>query len=150
MASKMDEVQAALVALWSALPALAGVPVYDGPPVSQAADLDQVLVGNDGDVDSDTMSDFSQEWVDLAQTRRVESGEIICAVVAQSGSTDLGVQRDRAFVLLAACEDSLRADQTLGGTVFSALLTSGSAHPLQNSAGSAMIAPFTVQYRVHI
>jgi hypothetical protein len=142
----MDDVTAALIAAWSALPALAGVSIYDGPGISQAPDLDLVMVGDDGDPESDVLSTFEQEWANLSHTRRSERGEIPCAAIAQSGETDMNGRRVRVFQLLAACESALVADPTLGDVALSLEFIGGSARPVQNSRGAAMVAPFTVRY----
>ncbi len=146
MATKLAAVGNSLIALFSGLPALAGVAVYNGSPVSSAADLDLVLVNDDGDPASDASSTFEQEWANLAATSRYERGTVVCAVISQSGDTDLQDRQDRAEALLDACEAALHADVTLGGLVMTAQISSGSARPIQNSAGSAVVAPFTISY----
>lgn len=148
--SKLDDVTNALIATFAALPALAGVPVYDAEPVTGAADPDLLLVGDDGDPESSIASTYEQQWTNLACTTRQEVGEVMCAAISQSGDTDMQARRDRVFGWVAACENSLRADITLGGVVASAHLIRGSARPVQNDRGAAMVAPFTVAYLAHI
>jgi hypothetical protein len=140
----------ALVSIWSALPALSGALVTDGPPLSQQATQTIVRVGDDADPDANETSSFSRTWRDLACTRQEETGVIVCSVEAWSGSTELETQRDAAFTLLAALSTSLIADMTLGGAVDTAMLALGSQRPFQNSAGSAVIVPFSVSYRATI
>lgn len=150
MATKLAAIGDALVTLFTGLPALAGVAVYNGPPVSAAADLDMVLVNDDGDPESDASSTFEQEWANLAATSRYERGVVVCGVVSQSGGTDLQVVLDRLASLLDACEAGLHADVTLGGLVLSAQVTSGSARPIQNSGGAAVVAPFVIAYLAQV
>jgi hypothetical protein len=148
--SAIDAVIDAAHARFAAAPALAATPIYDGPPVSAAADPEMILLGDDGDVESAAVSTYTQMWVDMACTRREEMGDVVCAVVVQSGDDDLDVVRSRATVLLAACSVVLAADMTMGGVVYSAVLDSGSARPLQNADGVGVIAPFTIRYRAQV
>lgn len=136
----------ALSTRWSALPALAGVTVFTGPPVGDPSSGDYLFVGDDSDPESDTISTFEQEWVDMAHTRRAETGEIICAMVSDSGDTDILTRMMRAFTLLSACEADLVADPTLGGVVAMAELVIGQHRPIQNASGAASVVPFTVRY----
>lgn len=145
----LDDVMAGLKTIWTALPALAGVPVYD-LPVTAAADLRLVLIGDDGDPESTALATYEQDWVDLACTRREEIGEVPCSAIAQSGSTNVEDRRAEVSALVAAIAASLRSDMTLGGLVMSATLTRGLAKGLQNGAGSAVVAPFIIRYRAHI
>jgi len=150
-ASKIDEVTTALVSLFTtAVTANTDVVVSDGPPTSMSAPGTWVLVGDDGDPDSDARSVFEQTWVDLACTRRQELGDIVCGVVTQSGSTDLAGVRGVGGPVLDTLAAALLTDLSLGGVVMTAQLAGGQAIPLQNSAGSAVVTPFTVSYRVHV
>jgi hypothetical protein len=141
----LDDVMAGLAVIWRALPALAGVPVYD-MPVTASADPQLVLIGDDGDPQSDAVATYEQQWTDIACTARMETGEIPCAVIAQSGDTDIEGRRAEASALMSAIGVSLVADQTLGGLVMGSQLIRGSAKGIQNSAGSAVVAPFTIRY----
>lgn len=145
--ARLDDVMDALVSTFSDLPALDGVAVVDGPQVGDVGESDLVLVGHDGEPDSNAVNTFEQSWTDLACTRREETGLVWCAAVSQSGDVEMQPRRDRALALVAACEASLLADLTLGGVVYSAQLAAGSARQLQNSGGAAVVAPFTVAYR---
>jgi len=146
MAVVLPAVGGYLFTLFDTLPALAGAAVYNGPSVSSAADLDLVLVNDDGDPDSDAASTYEQEWADLACSSRYERGTVACGVISQSGSTDIEARQDRVAALLAACEAGVHADVTLGGLVMSAQVVAGSARPIQNSAGAAVVAPFAITY----
>ncbi len=148
MPSRLDDVLTALVSTFTA--ALPDVGVYDGPPVTSPGDTDWVIVGHDATPDSIADMTVDQSWVDLACTRRQETGEVVCCVLSQTGDTDLQVRRARAFVLLAACETAVAADMTLGGVVTSAQFARGTARQMQNKLGSAVVASFTVAYRAHI
>jgi hypothetical protein len=128
------------------------VRVFDGVPVGDEAEAlgEFVLVGHDGDPESTPEITVVQEWVDLACSRRAETGVVPCAVVVQSGDTDLSARRDRAQVLLSVCADSIVTDMTLGGVVDSALLLSGSASQLQTEQGAAVVVPFDITYRTTV
>jgi hypothetical protein len=145
--STIGDFAEALVNRWKLLPDMEGVVISDGPPLTETKLGTLLLIGDDGDPESDATSSFSQEWLDMAQTRRQETGELIGAVIADDGGTDLSVSRERAFTLLSVCEQALRMDSTLGGIVQSAYLSSGSVRLFQNSAGSAVVVPFVIAYR---
>lgn len=149
MASALDDVSGALVALFrAALPA--SVPVYDDDPVTNADDDAFVLVGDDGDPESERESTFGQEWADLACSSRHERGSIPCAAVAASGDTDPATTRTAAFALLSACETALRTNRTLSGLVMTAQLTTGSALLAQGDNGSWVIAQFEITYMAQV
>jgi hypothetical protein len=149
--AKLNDVITTLVTRWTALATpggtLDGVLVFDGPPVTPASTMDLVIIGDDGGQDSGDQSTFEQGWVDLACTRREETGEVLCAAISSYGATDIRTRRDRVDVLLTACENDLRSDQTLGGVVYSATFLRGNSTGMQNTAGAAVVTPFTVRYR---
>lgn len=148
MASVLDDVTTALVALFTA--ALPLVPVYNDDPVTNEADAAFVLVGDDGDPESERESSFEQEWADLACSSRYERGSIPCSALASSGDTDPDATRSAAFALLAACESALRANRTLGGLVMTSQLTSGSTLLAQGDNGSWVIAQFEITYMAQV
>jgi hypothetical protein len=152
--SQLNNVMRALNTRWLALAVtggtLADAQVFLGPPVTPASTMDLVIVGDEGGSDDSDQSSFEQEWADLGHTRRNELGEIICSVISSSGSTDMLSRIDRADALLTACEDSLRADPTLGGIVANAELVRASGRSLQNTGGAAVVTPFTVRYFVQV
>jgi hypothetical protein len=137
---------AAVFARFAGLTALAGVPVYAGSPVTSAADMRFVVIGDDGDPESDVSAGYEQEPADLAGTFRYERGSLPCAVIAQSGDTDVQARLTEAAALLDACSDSVRADPQFAGLVLGCQFTVGTVKPVQNTAGSAVVAPFTLAY----
>jgi hypothetical protein len=141
---------AALVAKFTGLPVMEGVPVYTALPVTDSADPDLVLVGHDGRLDSETELSVDYEWANIGGTSRYELGTIPCAVICQSGDDVMQDRFDRAQVLLAAMENALVADLDLSGLVMIAHITSGGPLPLQNEAGSGVLAPFIVTYRAQV
>jgi hypothetical protein len=145
---------AALRTKFEGLPALEGVPVFCALPVSAGDDRDLVLVGHDGEVDSENAATVEYEWANLACTSRYELGSIPCAVISQSGDDDMQAKFNRAQLLLAAMENALVTDIAtagpLSGLVMIAHITSGTMRSLQNQAGACVLAPFTVTYRAQV
>jgi hypothetical protein len=148
--SALALVASTLVTRWSALSALVGVVVFSGPPVGDPSAGDYLFIGDDSDPTTDVVSTFTQTWIDMAHTRRTEIGEIMCAMVSDSGDTDMTARQSRAFTLLAACEADLISDPTLGGVTYMAELVIGQSMPLQNASGSASVVPFTVRYGANL
>lgn len=146
----LDDVVDALRITWTALPAMEGVTIYDGPPATEDDPRLVLLIGDDGNPESDAETTYEQSWVDMACTRREETGEILCAVIVQTGDTSFDAPRSRAKSIVAALQAALVADMTLGGVVYSATFDRGSARPLQNESGAAVVQPFTIRYRTQV
>jgi hypothetical protein len=108
---------AAVFARFAGLSALADAAVYIGSPVTTAADRKFVLIGDDGDPESDIASTWEQEPADLAGSFQYERGSVPGAVGAQSGDTDVQARLTEAAALLNACSDSVRADPQFAGLV---------------------------------
>jgi hypothetical protein len=146
---------AALRTKFAALPAMDGVEVHVALPVTADDADDLVLLGHDGDLDSEATATCEYEWANLACTSRYELGSIPCAVISQSGDEgDMQGRYDRVQVLLSAMENALVTDihtgGALAGLVMGATITSGEPRPLQNQAGARVLAPFTVTYRAQV
>jgi hypothetical protein len=146
MKSALGQVVQNLCSVWSALPALSGIPVYNGPPMSDQVVTTLVAVNDDADPDSTEESTVRWEWLDFAHTRRREDGEVIGVVIVSSGSLDLAASENTCFEILGDCEQAIRSDPTIGGVVQSSELVSGTAQTLQNANGSAIVVPFIVAY----
>lgn len=143
---RWPDIYAALLALLPTLPALAGVEVYDGQPVTNDVPLDYITVGY---ADEDTAGGFRQE-LDESGFGTVETGEVKCHFVAQAGDTDPTLTRNRAFQMVGALQEALTADRTFGGLLEPTALVNLSADVLgvQNGAGSAQSLVVTVTYWV--
>ena len=140
-----------LLAAYQAAPALAGVPVYDGPPVTAAIDPDFLIVGHDATTAPDgglaataLAGIYLQNWADLT-TGRDETGSVNCLIVSQTGdTTDLPGRRARVRVLLAAAEDAAATagapHLTFDGT------TDGRFITRQSAAGVAVLCAYRVSY----
>lgn len=106
---------AGLIATLKASPTLAGVDVFDGPPMA-GENPDYMCVGHDP-TDPLTAAEGSQTPASLGNRSREESYEIACSLVAWSGGDSIAERRIRAMALFAGVEAAVRADITLGGAV---------------------------------
>jgi hypothetical protein len=117
MPSSIPGVVDAVLAMLRARPELAApVEVWDGFPRRPITDLDLVAVGGK----DEPTADGTQDAVVLGNRRRDERYTLRVYCSSSRGTADQKVTRDRAFALMAAAEDGLRADSTLGGRVMSA------------------------------
>jgi hypothetical protein len=147
MPSALSKVKARLRTDWAANSALATCNIIDdGIGITSSPSADLLLIGDDGDPNTEVSSSVESYYVDIAQTRRQENGEIPCAVIAQSGSTDQPYLEAHAFDLLTAALASVDSDRTLGGLVYTVEVSEGATHSLVNNSGTAVIVPFTVRY----
>lgn len=126
------------------------VDVYLGEPITDDEPLDFVMLGSDGDPESDATADFTHAWADMAHTRMREDGEIPCALVSWTGDSDVASTMTAAFATLQACVNALGNDPTLTGLVMSIQVSSGSSRVIQNDLGTALVIPFTVMYWAHV
>lgn len=95
------------------------VAVYDGPVTTRAPEQLLLWVGLD-DPDSDGMAtgaESTQEWVGQGGIHRNEYITVHCAAESWSGGTGIRAERLAAFAIVAAVEDLLRRDASLGGLV---------------------------------
>jgi len=143
----MYSVNAYLRETWKAVPAFADVHlIFDGIGVSGAGSSDLLMLGDDGDPDTEVSSEWSQNYVDLAQSRKQETGVIPCAIISQTGDTYQPSAEKRAFELLALAVTPLETDRTMGGLVFTCEIATGTKRTIVNSQGLAIIAPFDIAY----
>jgi hypothetical protein len=152
--TRFADAVAALLAVYRAASGLAGVPVYDGPQPTSAADQDFIIVGHDATMAADGTLEatalagiFLQDWTDFEEQRE-ERGSVNCLIVSQSGdSSDIAGRRGRAAVLLAAAEDAAAAQ---GGQAASKLTfdgtTDGRFITRQGAAGVAVMCAYRVSY----
>lgn len=144
-APKFGAVIDALVAL--AKTTTAGA-VYDGPVVTAAVPNDFLVIGGTEDPD-DEPSSFDQSWNGLGNKGKVESGEVTCAVLVDTGDEDVKVARDRALAILGEVETKVRNDPSLGGVLSGGWCqVSGGRHVQRlNSQGLYVRITFTVAYQ---
>lgn len=152
--SKVPAAIDALVSILRAASGLSGVTVIDGPPVGDQADTEYVYVG--WQPDSDNAVEFAQDFNATGARTRDEEFSILCTVDTWDGGDDVAARRARAFALLAALEDAIRATvaaptaPTLNNTVLWAHLTSGSLQQANTEKGVRARIPVAVTCRARI
>lgn len=149
--TRFADATTALLAAYQNAAGLAGVPIYDGPSPTMAADQDFIVVGHDASSAADGSLQFNalagiflQDWSDMTSGRE-ERGSVNCLIVSQTGDTgDTSGRRARAAALLAACEDAAAAGGashlTFDGT------TDGRFIYRQGLAGVAVLCAYRVSY----
>jgi hypothetical protein len=134
--------------------ALPNVDVYDGFGVTSDPAEDVLLVGvDDPDAATDSFAGYArQEWAHANYTARDEEGHVVCAASSWRGSGDAKAARDGAFATVAAVENALRTNSSLG--LANVLWTSvGGRIALsqnQHDNGATAVVIFTIQFRSRI
>lgn len=148
--TKIGTVIDALVALFDA--ALADVTVYDGSIPSMSFDPDWLIVGGDGQIaEEETAAGTQQRWNGLGARTRDETITVTCAAGASSGATLFKPVRDRALATLAAAEQALRNDPSLGNiTQGAAEMSSADLRYYGNERGVAAACLFTVNVPIRL
>lgn len=152
--TRFSDAVTALLAAYTAAPALAQIPVYDGIVPQSFSDPMCVIVGHDGTIEADgtlvpdsLAGNWTQQWI--ASGTRQETGYVNCVLVCQSGATTLGDLRAQADPLLDALEDAANAnggyaggltDTTFDGTA------NGRMIYRQSVAGAAVLVAYRVSY----
>lgn len=145
----------ALVSILGAAAGLSGVQVIDGPPTVDMADDDYLYVGWQPDAD-DASAEFTQDFAHIGARQRDEHFDVLCYLDTWTGDRDVAARRTRAFVLLAAVEDELRATAAdpdapnLGGAVLWAHLTQGQLRQRHTRDGIQVGLPFRISCRSRI
>lgn len=153
MSSKTDAVILALTAMWQAATAstLAGVQVVDGPQANSDASDKWLFVGFNGDAPDELNEAATAEQPLMAFARvKGDNGQVVCAVIARRGDTDITATRADASAVLGAAEDLLRADMQLGGLVMHAYVSAYTYIPVITQAGAKVRYVFTVTYQAQI
>ncbi|MCP2168131.1 hypothetical protein [Goodfellowiella coeruleoviolacea] len=99
---------------------LAGVRIYDGPPVSDLSDELLLFIGDDP-AGEDSVTG-TQEYATLGRPGKDETFTIYCCAASRSGNVDMKRERGRAFGIVGAVERLVRpnepgGDTQLGGAV---------------------------------
>lgn len=144
--SRVPDLIDALVKALQASPALSTVKVVDGPLVTDSAAQEWVFVGYDGDDQGDfTTASTRQDWAGIGAKKKNEDITLTCAILVQRGSTDVRACRVRTFGILAAVEDVLRADPSLGlGTPTVCSIAETTFHTEQTAGGVQGRMPLTL------
>ncbi|TXS20208.1 hypothetical protein EAO70_09350 [Streptomyces sp. adm13(2018)] len=144
----------ALLALLKAAPALAGVRIVDGPPSVNLTERRVLYVG--WQRGSDLAVSLEQDFNAAGARTRDETFVIGGYIESRSGDKDAAaLHRDRAFEILAAVEDALRATDaaptapTLNNTVLWAHIVTGDLFQEQ-SEGTLVGLNFSVACRARI
>jgi hypothetical protein len=142
--SQVPDAITALLAAFTAAPALAGVDVRDGPQVAASAALEAVLVGWNGRADDQLAADASVNPEVFGDADDRELFTIRCAAMVLNGQNDLAAARTRAYALHAACGAAVRADRRLGGTVGDSHMGPHSLRQTQTPDGTVATVAFSV------
>lgn len=147
----------ALVSILRAAAALSEVVVHDGHPGSDLEDADVLVVG--WDPETSAAVDFRQDFNAAGARTRDETFDILCFAQSWTGDSSpeaVAARRVRAFALLAAVEDALRATNdapmapTLNGSVLWAHLTAGQLRQSRGPDGAIAGVPFRISCRSRI
>lgn len=128
--------------------------IVDGPPSVNLTDRHRIYVG--WAPGSEQAVDITQEFASAGARTRDEDFSIACYAETRTGDKDMSLRRAKAFELLAAVEDALRATNdaptapTLSGTVLWSHLTAGSLVQEQNDSGALVSLPFSVTCHARI
>lgn len=129
-----------------------GVVVFDGPDLRSSSAREAVIVGCDDAVPGDYRSGREeQEWATIGATKRNARGSVMNSLHVQTGDMDVKTRRDRAEVILAACENALRGDIDLtGGSILYTGLDSVELRQQATTDGLVIRILFVVSYRARI
>lgn len=137
---------------------LTGVTVYDGyGSSSDPGDFLMIGVEDPNSANPANSADSRQQWANATGTARDEQGLVTCAAVSWNGDADQKAARTAAFATVAAVENLIRTDYTLGG--LSSLLwceiggSTGTGMVLTqatNASGALAQVVFRVHYRARI
>jgi hypothetical protein len=127
------------------------VTVVDGPPLSwdplnvaEPSQSEQQFLFVGARPDDDTAAAGRQDRTTMGSGRS-EDIDVACTVFVSGGDAVLKPLRDQAFGVIAALEQAIRVDQTLGGQVATSRVSSvDRLDQTQNDHGSDCTALFTV------
>jgi hypothetical protein len=118
---------------------LAGVPVRDGPELTQASGQEAVAVGYTGD-QNESVVEGAASPEGLAVLPDRERYAVMCAAEVVDAGSDVAAARTRAYELHAACGAAIAADHTLGKAVLRASLGIGSLQQQQQQTSGGALA----------
>lgn len=142
-ASKLPDAMDGLVAVFTAAPEMAGVPVRDGPSTSQATVQEILSVGYTGSEDeTDAEAQASAEGFNPVRDR--EQFTIRCAAAVLQGTGSISVARRRAYEIVGGAGAALARDHTLGGIVLRAMIGTHSLSQDLTDRGVQVVVVFGV------
>lgn len=158
--STSSRIPAALDGLRAAVTAALGatVTVVDGPPLEWAplklptdavSERQVLLVGAmPGD---DSAAEAVQDFSAAGNVARDELAVIHCTAWSGAGDQDIKGRRDEAFAIVAAVEQAVRTDPTLGGAVlYAGPVTVTRTGLRQGQRGPDCVVEFDVQVRSYL
>lgn len=132
------------------------ITVYDGYSLSED-DGDFLMVGvtDPNDLDSMDSVEAKQEWAGLGNRTRYESGFVRCVALTRDGDTDLRAARAACKAIVAAAEEVLREDPSLGGEVDGLQWTGFGNNRVQliqdqNEEGALALLVFEIHFQARI
>jgi hypothetical protein len=134
--------------------ALPGVTVLDGELTGEAFPAKWLIVGDDGVVAEDEVAATSKQvWAGIGAKTRDEVITVTCAAGAWTGNAAATRKsvRDDALAVMAAAEQALRNDPSLGSiTQGGAQITDADLHNISDPAGIgvALVFMVTVPFRL--
>lgn len=141
----------AMVADFGALPALSGVEVWDGLPMTNAPGTYLFIGVDDPDVTKVSAADAEQEWPHATAQSRNEDGAITLACESIDGSGDLKACRDEVFRVVGVVLDRVRTTKTLGVPGVLWLNSTGlRLEQGQGDAGASALLTFRITYTARI
>jgi hypothetical protein len=130
----------------------AGIPVLDGP-VPTGDYSTAVFVGFDaGGEDAEYRAATStSSWANLGAKVRNEEIQVMCGIWSVDGAGDTKAARDLVYGTLAAVEDALRADPSMGQSPpFAAEVSAHDLYQFPTQSGIECRIPFTINVRTRI
>lgn len=155
-ATRFSDALLSLLAAYQAAPALAGVPVYDGPAAMTGTDPDFIIVGHPGALGPDgtlvpdaPAGTFTQGDLVMPGVRE-ETGFVNCVIVSQAGdAAGIPGRRQRASALLAAAEDAVSVNggypASAPGLMFDGTASGQFVNRL-SQGGAAVLLAYRVSY----
>lgn len=133
--------------------AITGATVYDGTGTSDDPG-DYLMIGvDDPDSPSPAVSaDVQQQWANVNYLARDEVGEITCAALSWNGDGNTKAARDAVYAILAAVENALRSNPSLGlaNLLWTSFGTSQQLTQLQSDSGAMALVIFRVHFEARI
>jgi hypothetical protein len=158
---RLLEVINALKTVWDAAAALNGVRISKAWEIIPEGDVEHVFIGSDvlgtglgAGLGADDVAAAVIEWPGMSPLSRTEDGTINCAASVWIDEDETGIDAaiTRAFVIVGACEDVLRANPSLSSSfaLQAKIAQTRLRLPTRDSEGFAVVVPFTVAYQTSV